>query len=217
MGRYSSWWSRLLIIGIVAAVVTPVGIYAVPQLIPSINLMEFYEDPSRTEVRDMIFVSSDADENGKWTWCVNRLDVEFTNVLDKDLLVPKADVSVKYFGGRLGDGYIAQEYEIKAGETKIISMFLKTYNVGTQAELFSKFLKAQFWGQDLTLNVDINAYILIDGVLDEPLLGLKFPMTIKNPLPFFRNFAASFGSFFITASRALLRYSLEILRFSKKF
>ena len=184
MGRYSSWWSRLLIIGIVAAVITPVGIYAVPQLTPTLNTMEFYQDPSNTEVRDMIFIASDADLNGKWTWCVNRLDIAFKNPLDKTLSIPKSDVSVKYFGGRLGDGYIADQYTIDPYETKIVSMYLKTYNVGQQAELFSRFLKAQFWGQDLTLNVDINAYVLINGILDEPLIGLKFPMTIKNPLPF---------------------------------
>ncbi len=184
MGRYSSWWSRLLIIGIIVAVITPVGIYAVPKLEPYLNLLPFYEDPSNTEVRNMVFISSDADTNGKWTWCVNRLDIAFMNPLDKHLQIPKSDVSVKYFGGILGNGYIGEEYSIGPYETTIVSMYLKTYNVGKQGELFSKFLKALFWGQELTLNVDINAYILIDGVLGEPLLGLKFPMTIKNPLPF---------------------------------
>jgi len=184
MGRYSSWWSRLLIIGIVAAVITPVGIYAVPQLQPYLNLMPFYEDPDNTELRNMILVDSDVDASGEWTWCLNRLDILMKNPLDAQLRVPKADASVRYFGGRLGDGYIAQEYLIEPKETKMISMYLYAYNYGLYGELFSRFVKALFWGQDLTLNVDINAYILIDGVLNEPLIGLKFPMTIKNPLPF---------------------------------
>ncbi|MFX1274448.1 MAG: hypothetical protein ACFFAT_05315, partial [Promethearchaeota archaeon] len=183
MGRYSSWWSRLLIIGVIAAVITPVGIYAVPQLEPYLNMVALSEHPENVVLKEMVFVDSDVNEQNEWTWVLTRLDTEFTNHLDVDMRIPRASLSIRYLSGILGTGYIPEEVDIFANTTMTVPIYMRISNVGSQGVLFSHFLRAMFWGQPFTLSADLDVYILIDGAINEPLLGMKLPITMALPMP----------------------------------
>ena len=183
MGRQSRWKSRIIIIGIFASIMTPVAIYSYGELTPYLNIATFFQeyqsDDSLGVLQDMVFVDSNADAQGNWDWIITRLDILFTNPLIDKIRLPATDVTVNYLHSQLAYGYIAEEIEINPGESKIVSAYVKGYNNA----LYSAYLRKLFIGGEFNLQAEMSAYILVDGVLGEPLFGLKFPVSVGLPFP----------------------------------
>jgi len=180
MGRYSNWKTKLGLIAVLSAILVPVGLYTFGEAMPYLNLLNVVEDPSNMELIAMEIVAKEYDDSGNdWTSVTWRLDLNFTNPLGSPVIVPRASLSINYMDGILGDGWISQDYRIEAQTTTTV----KAYMECTPNKAFDAFMKAFLKGQPLNLKADFEAYILIDGMLGEPYIGVKFPTVLNFPLP----------------------------------
>jgi hypothetical protein len=179
MGRYSNWKTRLGLLIVLSAVLVPVGIYTVGEAMPYLNLLQVTGDPQNMVLSAMEVVDREYDEEGNWEYCVWRLDLNFTNPLTSPVIVPRARLSINYMEGVLGEGWISTDYLIPGETSQIVKAYLKT----TAGEIFNDFMIAFLMGQPLDLKADFEAYILIDGMLGEPYIGVKFPTVLNFPLP----------------------------------
>lgn len=179
MGRYSNWKTRLGLLAVLSAILIPVGIYTFGEAMPYLNLLQVTADPQNMVLTAMEVVDREYDEDGNWEHCVWRLDLNFTNPLSSPVIVPRARLSINYMEGVLGNGWISTDYLIPGGSSQVVKAYLKT----TAGEIFNDFMIAFLMGQPLDLKADFEAYILIDGMLGEPYIGVKFPTVLNFPLP----------------------------------
>jgi len=114
-----------------------------------------------------------------WNSVIWQLGLKVTNPQPDPITVPKANFSLNYLGGKLGNGWISRDYNVLGGEVKTIHAYLETKNT----RIFSAFTTAMLTGQPLELKADFEAYILIDGLLGDPMMGVKFPTEIDFPFP----------------------------------
>jgi len=180
MSRYSNWKTKLGLLAVLSAILVPVGIYTFGEAMPYLNLLSVTEDPSNMVLTAMEVVEKEYDESGEnWVSCIWRLDLNFTNSLSSPVIVPRASLSINYMDGKLGNGWISEPVRIEGGETKKVKAYLKT----TPGRPFDAMMLAILMGQPLNLLADFEAYILIDGMLGEPYIGVKFPTVLRFPIP----------------------------------
>ena len=183
MGRYSNWKTKLGLLAVLGAILVPVGIYTFGEAMPYLNLLSVTADPSNMQLTAMEIVDREFDDEDSpdriWTSITWRLDLEFTNPLSDPVIVPRASLSINYLNGTLGTGWISEPTKIQGGTTQTVKAYLKT----PSGDVFDAFMVAFLNGVPLNLKADFEAYILIDGMLGEPYIGVKFPTVLNFPLP----------------------------------
>ena len=179
MGKYSNWKTKLAFLSVLSVFLVPVVAASVEDLAPFANFLPIYQDPSLATVDGLIFIDREFDENGDWTEVTVRLDLKITNPSPTPLKVPPASVAANYLDGRLANGWIAEEIIIGGHKTGIVPIIAKIPN----GKYFNAFMTALFMGGPLNLFAVMTPYIMVDGLLGEPLWGAQATISLDLPVP----------------------------------
>jgi len=115
----------------------------------------------------------------KWTSMIWRLDLQVKNTLSSALTFPAANLSLNYLDGLLGDGWISEDTVIGPGQSGTVEINLLMQNDRT----FQAFVQTMLLGLPLELAANFDAYILVDGLLNDPFLGIVFGTELGFPFP----------------------------------
>ncbi len=179
MGKYSNWKTKLAFLSVLSVFMVPIAAASVQELAPFVNFLPIYQDPSLATVDGLIFVDREFDENGDWTEVTIRLDLKITNPSPTPLKVPPAMVAANYLDGRLADGWISEEIIIGGYETALVPV----YAIIPNGKYFNAFMTALFMGGPLNLFAVMTPYVMVDGLVGEPLWGTQATISLDLPVP----------------------------------
>ena len=115
----------------------------------------------------------------KWTSMIWRLDLLVKNTLSSSLTFPAANLSLNYLDGLLGNGWISEDTVIGPGQSGTVAINLLMDNDRT----FQAFVQTMLLGLPLELAANFDAYILVEGLLNDPFLGIVFGTELGFPFP----------------------------------
>ena len=115
----------------------------------------------------------------EWTEITWALGLKVNNRGDDTIIFPRANLTLNFLEDNLAKGWISREYEIKGHESKMI----KAYLVMKNDRFFETFLCALLLGEPLDLKLGLEAYILAEGLNDEPLVPIVYPVDMDFSMP----------------------------------
>ncbi|MFX1452247.1 MAG: hypothetical protein ACFFCM_15525, partial [Promethearchaeota archaeon] len=171
--------------------VPTLGSQALNELSPYLALSEELAKPEaivadHMEIVDRTYVDDDPVKG--WETVTWEFLLKVTNRGDEEIILPAANVTLYYLDGVLGKGFISDKYEIEAGKSKMVNLYLIMEN----NRLSKTWFTALLLGEPLDLTAVFEPFILTEGENEQPFLPLNmvqelefsFPRQSRGPAPF---------------------------------